>query len=106
MQLRRARHASRFAVTGLGAVKGATEMLAAEIKKLAGAVFGGVPPGALELADGGVRSRRARIPSSRSWRAARSSAQLAQACRRTSTSPELPLRLPAAVRGADVEKKF
>ena len=44
-----------FAVTGLGAVKGATEMLAAEIKKLAGAVFGGVPPEALELADGGVR---------------------------------------------------
>src|SRR6201982_3164806 len=34
-------YASQFAVTGLGAVKGATEMLAAEIKKLAGAVFGG-----------------------------------------------------------------
>jgi CO/xanthine dehydrogenase Mo-binding subunit len=48
-------YASQFAVTGLGAVKGATEMLAAEIKKLAGAVFGGVPPEALELADGGVR---------------------------------------------------
>src|SRR5207302_10210836 len=31
------------------------EMLAAEIKKLAGAVFGGVPAEALELADGGVR---------------------------------------------------
>ena len=30
-------------------------MLAAEIKKLAGAVFGGVPEEALELADGGVR---------------------------------------------------
>src|SRR3989442_13534273 len=30
-------------------------MLAAEIKKLAGAVLGGVPPEALELAEGGVR---------------------------------------------------
>jgi CO/xanthine dehydrogenase Mo-binding subunit len=48
-------YASQFAVTGLGAVKGATDMLAAEIKKLAGAVFGGVPPEGLELADGGVR---------------------------------------------------
>jgi 2-furoyl-CoA dehydrogenase large subunit len=48
-------YASQFAVTGLSAVKGATEMLAAEIKKLAGAVFGGVPEDALELADGGVR---------------------------------------------------
>jgi CO/xanthine dehydrogenase Mo-binding subunit len=48
-------YASQFAVTGLTAVKGATELLAAEIKKLAGAVFGGVPPEALELAEGGVR---------------------------------------------------
>src|SRR5438034_4797005 len=48
-------YASQFAVTGLSAVKGATEMLAAEIKKLAGAVFGGVSPEALELAEGGVR---------------------------------------------------
>jgi CO/xanthine dehydrogenase Mo-binding subunit len=48
-------YASQFAVTGLSAVKGATDMLAAEIKQLAGAVFGGVPPEALELADGGVR---------------------------------------------------
>jgi CO/xanthine dehydrogenase Mo-binding subunit len=48
-------YASQFAVTGLGAVKGATEMLATEIKRLAGAVFGGVPEEALELADGGVR---------------------------------------------------
>jgi 2-furoyl-CoA dehydrogenase large subunit len=50
-------YASQFAVTGLSAVKGATEMLAAEIKQLAGAVFGGVPAEALELADGGVRIR-------------------------------------------------
>jgi 2-furoyl-CoA dehydrogenase large subunit len=36
-------------------VKGATDLLAGEIKKLAGAVFGGVPAEALELADGGDR---------------------------------------------------
>ena len=36
-------------------MKGATDLLAGEIKKLAGAVFGGVPEEALELADGGVR---------------------------------------------------
>jgi 2-furoyl-CoA dehydrogenase large subunit len=42
-------------VTGLSAVKGATEMLRDEIFKLAGAVFGGVPAEALELADGGIR---------------------------------------------------
>ncbi len=48
-------YASQFAVTGLGAVKGATEMLRDEIFKLAGAVFGGVPAEALELADGGIR---------------------------------------------------
>src|SRR5437016_11786999 len=48
-------YASQFAVTGLGAVKGAADMLAAEMKKLAGAVFGGVPAEAHELADGGVR---------------------------------------------------
>jgi len=48
-------YASQFAVTGLGAVKGATEMLRDEIFKVAGAVFGGVPPEALELADGGIR---------------------------------------------------
>jgi 2-furoyl-CoA dehydrogenase large subunit len=48
-------YASQFAVTGLSAVKGATDMLAAEIKKLAGAVFGGVPEEALELAEGTVR---------------------------------------------------
>jgi 2-furoyl-CoA dehydrogenase large subunit len=48
-------YASQFAVTGLSAVKGATEMLREEIFKLAGAVFGGVPAEALELADGGIR---------------------------------------------------
>ncbi|MGH3026014.1 MAG: xanthine dehydrogenase family protein molybdopterin-binding subunit, partial [Gaiellaceae bacterium] len=50
-------YASQFAVSGLTAVKGATELLAAEIKKLAGAVFGGVPPEALELVDGTVRMK-------------------------------------------------
>jgi CO/xanthine dehydrogenase Mo-binding subunit len=48
-------YASQFAVTGLSAVKGATEMLREEIFRLAGAVFGGVPAEALELADGGIR---------------------------------------------------
>jgi CO/xanthine dehydrogenase Mo-binding subunit len=48
-------YASQFAVTGLSAVKGATEMLAVEIKKLASVIFGGVPVEALELAEGGVR---------------------------------------------------
>jgi 2-furoyl-CoA dehydrogenase large subunit len=47
-------YASQFAVTGLSAVKGATEMLAAEIKKLAAAVLQ-CPEEALELADGTVR---------------------------------------------------
>jgi 2-furoyl-CoA dehydrogenase large subunit len=48
-------YASQFAVTGLGAVKGATEMLAAEIRQLAGAVLGGVPPEEIELTDGFAR---------------------------------------------------
>jgi len=48
-------YASQFAVTGLSAVKGATEMLREEIFKLAGVIFGGVPAEALELADGGIR---------------------------------------------------
>ena len=48
-------YASQFAVTGLGAVKGATDMLAAEIKRLAGAVLGGVPEDQIELVDGFAR---------------------------------------------------
>jgi CO/xanthine dehydrogenase Mo-binding subunit len=47
-------YASQFAVTGLSAVKGATDMLAAEIKKL-GSVILGAPEDALELAEGHVR---------------------------------------------------
>jgi CO/xanthine dehydrogenase Mo-binding subunit len=48
-------YASQFAVTGLGAVKGAADKLAAEIKTVAGAVFGGVPPEALVLEGGSVK---------------------------------------------------
>src|SRR5438445_1876580 len=48
-------YASQFAVTALSAVKGATDMLAEQIKRLASAVFGGVPVEALELAEGTVR---------------------------------------------------
>src|SRR5215204_5172457 len=47
-------YASQFAVTGLGAAKGAADMLAAEIKKL-GSVILGAPEEALELAEGTVR---------------------------------------------------
>jgi CO/xanthine dehydrogenase Mo-binding subunit len=45
-------YASQFAVTGLGAVKGAAEMLADQIRKLAGAVLGGVPPEDIVLEGG------------------------------------------------------
>src|SRR5512143_3292386 len=50
-------YASQFAVTGLSAVKGATEMLAGQIKQLGSVILGGVPEDALELADGTVRIR-------------------------------------------------
>jgi 2-furoyl-CoA dehydrogenase large subunit len=48
-------YASQFAVTGLSAVKGATEMLVEQIKKLGSVILGGVPEDALELAEGTVR---------------------------------------------------
>jgi CO/xanthine dehydrogenase Mo-binding subunit len=48
-------YASQFAVTGLSAVKGATDMLAEQIKRLGSVILGGVPVEALELADGFVR---------------------------------------------------
>jgi 2-furoyl-CoA dehydrogenase large subunit len=48
-------YASQFAVTGLSAVKGATEMLAEQIKRLGSVILGGVPEDQLELADGTVR---------------------------------------------------
>jgi len=47
-------YASQFAVTGLGAVKGAADMLASQIKRLGSAVLG-APIEALELAEGSVR---------------------------------------------------
>ena len=49
-------YASQFAVTGLGAVKGAAEKLASEIKRL-GSVVLGCPVEDLELADGFVRMK-------------------------------------------------
>src|SRR5438105_11315769 len=48
-------YASQFAVTGLSAVKGATDMLAEQIKQLGSVILGGVPIEALELAEGTVR---------------------------------------------------
>jgi 2-furoyl-CoA dehydrogenase large subunit len=47
-------YASQFAVTGLGAVKGATEELARQMRKLASMVFQ-CPEEAIELADGFAR---------------------------------------------------
>jgi 2-furoyl-CoA dehydrogenase large subunit len=47
-------YASQFAVTGLGAVKGATDMLADQIKTIAAAVFGASKDD-IELADGQAR---------------------------------------------------
>src|SRR5438874_5220684 len=47
-------YASQFAVTGLGAVKGATEMLAGEMKRLAAVVLGATPDD-VELAEGQAR---------------------------------------------------
>jgi len=49
-------YASQFAVTGLGAVKGATEMLAEQMKKLASVVLGCAPED-IELAEGQARMR-------------------------------------------------
>jgi len=49
-------YASQFAVTGLGAVKGATDMLAAEMKKLASVVLGCTPDD-IELAEGHARMK-------------------------------------------------
>jgi CO/xanthine dehydrogenase Mo-binding subunit len=49
-------YASQFAVTGLGAVKGASEKLAVEMKRLAAAVLGATPDD-IELAEGTARLR-------------------------------------------------
>src|SRR3954462_3375322 len=50
-------YASQFAVTGLGAVKGAAEMLADEIPRLAAVIFGATPDD-IELAGGFARLRQ------------------------------------------------
>src|SRR2546421_7067516 len=50
-------YASQFAVTGLSAVKGATDMLAEQIKRLGSVILGGVPVEAPALAEGHVRVR-------------------------------------------------
>src|SRR5213076_596338 len=47
-------YASQFAVTGLGAVKGAADKLAGEMKQLAAAVLGATPDD-IELAEGQAR---------------------------------------------------
>jgi CO/xanthine dehydrogenase Mo-binding subunit len=49
-------YASQFAVTGVGAVKGAAEKLAVEMKRLAAAVLG-CSPDDIELAEGHARMR-------------------------------------------------
>jgi CO/xanthine dehydrogenase Mo-binding subunit len=49
-------YASQFAVTGLGAVKGAADMLAGEMKQLAAVVLG-VTPDDIELAEGMARMK-------------------------------------------------
>src|SRR5262249_57547307 len=49
------REAWQLAVTGPSAVKGATEMLAEQIKRFGSVILGGVPEDALELAEGTVR---------------------------------------------------
>src|SRR5206468_3859823 len=50
-------YASQFAVTGLGAVKGAVDQLAGEIRTIAAAVLGGVPEDAVVLEGGFAKPR-------------------------------------------------
>jgi len=50
-------YASQFAVTGLGAVKGAVDQLAGEIRTIAAAVLGGVPAEQIELEGGFAKLR-------------------------------------------------
>ncbi len=50
-------YASQFAVTGLGAVKGAADMLASQIRRLAAVVLGADGPDEIELAEGFARLR-------------------------------------------------
>ena len=77
-------YASQFAVTGLGAVKGAADLLRAEMVTLAAAVLQ-CDEAQIELADGFARIKdgppRRRC---RSWRSARSSTRTTPSCRPTS----------------------
>jgi 2-furoyl-CoA dehydrogenase large subunit len=66
-------YASQFAVTGLEAVKGATEKLSLEIRRLAGGVLGGVDPDDIVLEGGFAKIKGNPRRRCRSWRAARSS---------------------------------
>jgi 2-furoyl-CoA dehydrogenase large subunit len=50
-------YASQFAVTGLGAVKGAAEMLAGQMRQLAAMVLGASGPDEIELVDGFARRK-------------------------------------------------
>src|SRR6266542_3799883 len=50
-------YASQFAVTGLGAVKGATELLADQVKRLAAVILGAGGPDEIEL-EGGFAKRK------------------------------------------------
>jgi 2-furoyl-CoA dehydrogenase large subunit len=50
-------YASQFAVTGLGAVKGAAEMLAGQMRQLAAMVLGAAGPDEIELVDGFARRK-------------------------------------------------
>jgi CO/xanthine dehydrogenase Mo-binding subunit len=50
-------YASQFAVTGLGAVKGATDMLADQIKRIGAGVLGADSTDEVELAEGMVRRK-------------------------------------------------
>ena len=95
-------YASQFAVTGLSAVKGATDMLAARDQEArVGASSAACPDEALELAEGGVRIKdnpEAALPFMACGAIINANnAGLPGGPRRHA---QLPLRLPAAVRGA------
>ena len=94
-------YASQFAVTGLEAVKGATEKLALEIRRLAAAMFG---------ADAGRHRARGQDGAAQGQprggapvhglRRDREREQRRPPARRARHHPQLPLRLRAAVRAA------
>ena len=100
-------YASQFAVTGLSAVKGAADMLAGQMVKLASMVFQ-CPEEAIELADGFARIKD-NPEAALAVHGARCDPERQQRrVPRGSADDELPLRLPAAVRrsgqGAEVRE--